>query len=198
MAEPGLGTRLAAEFKRSGKKTGILLGLLVLGSYYWLPLLKGALRVGSNQTEPAAPSTATASSLEKATAESAPGKPVSPGDDWRSLRRRVSQSKLIEPATPDAAARDPFDAAWLKREADLMAKAATTPPVRPRRPTLSTIVVGPDVRMAIIDGNTLREGDAVPSSDADHPWRVREIARDRVILHRDGETMPLELVRGGT
>ena len=190
-----LSKRLVAEFKRGGKKT-IVLGLLVLvGLYFWVPMLWKRGDAKPVQKSPTAATTQTKPAAPPPAAE----QPAKSGraPDWKALRSRVESAAVTHPTDLDDLVRDPFDREWIRQKTPTAAAPKTdpTPNADPiKRLACSSILLGPDYRAAIIGEHTYRVGEMVPRDEpSQYQYLLKEVRDDRVLLERDGDIVELEI-----
>ena len=196
MAAQTLGKRLLKELKRGGKKT-IVLGLLVLGGFcLWLPqLLKAVTSTNADSTTIPIPqqSTPTVSSNTQGAPQSAP---ATPGSDWKTLRTRLEDASLAQPATFDELVPDPFDRHWIRQQmASKKAQSDHGPsPISDPINTLicSATLVGPNLRAAIIGDKVYQVGQLVPFKGPIQ-YSLKEVHPDGVLLEREGKVVTLKV-----
>ncbi len=170
MASATLLQRLQAELGREGKKTALLGLLLLVGLWFWLPPLYRRL-FGTAQAK-------TAAATEKADwrqelKPAAPAAKVANKDDseqrnvaeWQVRRERLENLTILQPADWNEHLRDPFDSEWIDRQ---LAKRKPVEAVKPKpavelsKVRVSSTVVGPGLKAAIINDQIYKLGDRFP------------------------------------
>jgi hypothetical protein len=194
-----IGTKLAAEMKRGGKKTVVLLLLLPISAYFWLPLLKGSDEPEPPPTKASADKPATATDGAAKTTPNAGDTAktaAATADDWKKLQTRLDELPLFKPTAMDELVRDPFDRDWITQrihELQALASANTVAAEDPiNRLELSGVVVGPGGGAAIIGETVYRVGQRVPE-EGPIQYTLKTVERAKVVLERDGKTFELVL-----
>lgn len=196
MAGQSFGKRLLKEFQRGGKKSIVLALLLLVGSYFWAPMLWRKAFPKSETPPPAATATVASSKTDSAGRQAgASPTSLSTAIDWKSLYRRVEKSSLIQPVALDELVRDPFDREWVRQMKPVVIMQEKEIPTESdplRTMVLSAILAGADGGAAVINDVAYRVGQKVPEKG---PIRyvLKEIRQDRVFLERAGKLEELSL-----
>ena len=199
--------RLRRDLTANPKKAG-LLGLMVLvACYFWAPLLLGSFGIGGKRK-------ATASSDELILTDdpidaSQPVRSAKKSLRWDRAAQWIAADALMVSAAADSRWREPF------------AKFKTPPKVEETKPpettdtpsatqlpettpgaaglALQSVLVGPQRRVAMINGRMYRVGDTVPKREADKPvgveFQIASIRAEGVELERGGKTYLLAFDR---
>ena len=211
------------ELTRNPKKTATLGLMCLVALYFWAPLLLRWLPGDdSNQRSTAQEATQTPSYalLPTATAPSgsAPAEATAPAtfpnSAWRQLVQWMEREQYMQPAQADQTLRDPFSrasasAASLAGSQGPVASADVLAQLRPEDMNLAlgSTIVGPQQRLAMINGRAYREGATVRvgsdrADDDDAQGRVdetgvefvvAEIHPRHVVLERLGHQYSLRL-----
>jgi hypothetical protein len=180
-------------------KKGAILGvMLVVAIYFWVPLVAGW--IGKSQTGQSAPpndagATALAGFPTLPAAGDKPGPSAQAETPWYVLAEWMNRDPLKLAAGPHGGGRDPF------RFIVHVEKPKAPPPESKKKPIvaqsvplkLSGTLVGPQRRLATINGRTYRQGDEVKlTADGQTAvFKLTEIHPQRVVVTYEGR--PLEL-----
>jgi len=191
-------------------KKAALLGLMVVVAlYFWGPLVwKFAASARGKQTS--------ATNLASLILTDDPGEPTQSGKSrtgskfrWEKVRQMINHDNHMISATFDKTWIDPFGKSALeKREvvaetppedpAAIAAAAVLTVEPKDLGIVLGGVMVGPRTRVATINGESFREGDAVTvtakgDQTSSVAFRVHRITRQSVQLELNGRIFTLEL-----
>ena len=199
--------RLRREIRTNPGKAGVLGLLLLVALYYWTPLVWGWVA----PDRPADASMAEVPSLGAAAAgPAAPTQPVPTPSaaskpethPWEQLVQWIEQDPATCPVADLSAGRDPFRA--VKPETpetetdDTQQQPEPVPPVLTPQSLglqLSSTVIGPRRRVALIDGKTYQEGQAIywAGDGQEIEFRLAEVHPRRVVLQWMGERFELAI-----
>lgn len=184
--------RLRREIGGSPKK-GALLGVMVLvGIYFWAPLVAGWLGGKPGRSSSIAAGLATASTAGPTT-----GDKTAAQQPWYVLSDWIRHDPLKRSVGPREGARDPFvppeDIVNKEQEpAEPPMKAVATDEIAL---ALGGTILGPHGRMALINGKSYREGDSVKISCEGQTivLKLVEIGPQNATLDRDGNRVVLKM-----
>lgn len=206
------GKRLSREIAGSPKKAAALGALLLVALWFWAPLIKGWMAPASLAAAGAADTSSgrTAASAGPAPAQPAAVPPASPsggaapassdtaqafpnGYTWQQVAAAIDADPLMQPAGPIADRNDIFAVAPPAAVA-APAEAPSEPPPIKLSPSdaglvLSSTVMGPAGRVALISGRRYRVGDDVKSTKDGQPivFKLITVEPRQVVLETDGD-----------
>jgi len=177
--------------------------LLVVAFYFWVPLAWGWLRPEAAAEE----SLAEAPGVGRPPAGSATlPEPAPPAANqaqthpWEQLVQWIEQDPATRPVADLSAGRDPFRVVEpaAESEIDVTEQQEVAPPVVTAETLgleLSSTVVGPRRRVALIDGKTYQEGQTIrwAGDGREIEFRLAEVHPRRVILEWMGERFELAI-----
>jgi len=202
-----LAKQLRREMAANPKKAAMLGVLALVALYFWAPLVSGWFSAGSAET------------VESLAALPAPVYPAMPGESaypagpvatvamvaprWRDLVDWIEQDPRMQSAALAAGTRDPFVAPQKKSATEM----AQTPPKENPLPVLTNLtpaslnlvltstIVGPELRVARINGQTYKTGEILELIKDGHEiqFTLVEIGPKEVILQREGQRFSLKL-----
>lgn len=191
--------QLRREAQGSPKKAAFLGLMVLLALYYWTPMVWGWIARGHGSGQMPSPGTVT--KLDPpASGDGPPDQPAALTaaaacpHPWTQLDQWMRQDPRTTPAENLAGRRDPF--AVKSRPAELPEDEAPGPlQVTPAglRLELSSTVVGPRRRVAMIAGKAYQRGETI-RIDRDGRWvefELVEVGRRRIVLRREGELFEL-------
>jgi hypothetical protein len=200
--------KLRREIEANPKKAGVLALLLVVAIWFWAPLL--GKWFGKTETDvkdgAPTPNIATVSPTAGANGVSAPAvgatesalslKSKLPNRPWRQLVTLIEQDPRMSPATELAAGRDPFKS--LPTESAEKKQTESAPEQPDLTPTaaglvLTSTIVGRGQKIALIGGESYKEGSVVAARRGEADFRLIEIRPREVILERKGRLYNLSL-----
>lgn len=188
MAPSNFAKRLVAEFRRGGKKSIVLAVLLLIGSYFWISLILRAIAAdnGSGLTGDLVHQTASGSQPQAASA-------LPLDADWRVRKQWLDELPILQPRQWDDQLRDPFSWRWLESISEVRkSPKAVASSVRDLGwLKVSSTVVGPRYRAAVINGKIYHPGDLI--DDTDHI--LKDILPEEVVLERDGAQVRVSVVK---
>ncbi len=188
--------RLQRDLKRNPKQAAALGLLLVVAAWFWAPLVWGWLPKGS----PAAPQAASPS-LAAATAAGAPQAADAPASErlpsWSELVDWMKNDPLMAPATHLPHDRNPFASPMVAaQEAEQSAsRAALAWTPEQAGLVLSSTIVGPTRRTALINGRAYAQGRQIVQMHGQEPivFQLAEVHPKHVVLVRDDQRYKLKL-----
>ena len=191
-----LSRKLQRELKTNPKKAGILAVLAVVALYFWAPLFSGWFGKGSAATQsPVAPATST-----RTVEIRPPAATEKPAVNWQQLAAWIERDPRMQPETNLVLARDPFEFPAAVPEVFSEPVAATRQEkieITPQSAglSLSSTIVGPRQRMALLGGKTYRLGDTIVSRKDDDlaEFVLTEVHSRKIVLWRDGKNYELKL-----
>jgi hypothetical protein len=192
--------RLRREITGNPKKAAVLGLLLAVAFWFWAPLVGGWLgksEVAEDVMPQAVATESTPEALGGSVVATATSKtPVPP---WPKVAALIEADRRMQPALA-AADRDPFAAPLppaAAPAAESIVEAPQPPPVEvtPQAAglTLSSTLVGPARRLALIDGKPYREGSKVRARQRDAEFELVEIHPRVVVLAREGRHYELRI-----
>lgn len=190
--------QLTREFKANPKKSAILGLLALVGCYFWLPLLANWAK------RPKAPSArelmaAMSNQSPTATTTSTLSAPSQETMAWDKLAAALDRDPHMQPAARLPLERNPFAATaspaeTVEEEQEAVAHAAAQLTVDDLGLVLSSTVVGPQARLALLNGRVYREGSELLTTDG-VALNLTHIAPGHVVLEGMGLTFELSLTR---
>jgi hypothetical protein len=201
-----LGKRLRRELKANPKKAAVL-GLLVIGALcFWAPLLRSWISPGKATSAAGKSSPAVvpvAGTLATPTADGA-AENKRPSHSWEQIVALIERDPRTRAATKLPGRPDPFHEVVSKEEeqqaaAEKEAKEAKTAeaPLDPQGlgMVLSSTIIGPNRRVALINGKAYPEGGQVVLGGSEHPteFRLTRVHPKGVVLERDGKLFEVNL-----
>lgn len=189
-----LGRQLKRELVANPKKAAVLAILLLVGVYFWGPLISSRFAKKATPV-PMLASSATATAISTGTAASTASTGASA--NWRQIKAWREQDPLAKAAVMDAHWVNPFGSA-----APIKVAAAALPPVVDETEVsiahaglvLNSVIMGPRGRAAIINGESFHEQQEVPvdgKSGSRLNFRLIHIRRNSVELERNGKVQTL-------
>jgi len=197
-----LGQQALRDLRRNPKKAGLLALLAGVAIWFWAPLVAGWFQgeelVNAVGTQPVPDQGATAPAMPEAVKAVEVAKAAdAPAQTWQQLVRWMEQDPRRK-ADDIRLERDPFAPPPKPpaRPVSERPKAAVPTPVNPEKMDLklSGTVVGPEQRVALINGRAYAEGQTVKVS-SDIVFVVRHVEARKVTLERDGKRLVLEAVK---
>ncbi len=185
--------RIKREARNNPAKAALLAGLLGLALYCWAPLLMGWL--GADDKSPRDVSRSKGDTDQTDRPESKPPAAEDESDSrerpsWHELRQ-WQQGSPWTASVELAPARDPFRAVVVNEETvEEIAEIEEAPAATPKQVLdgldiqLTGTIVGPQRRVALLDGQAYREGDTVLVEHLGTTWelRIRRIEARQVTL----------------
>ena len=197
MAASSFGKRVLKEFQRGGKKSIVLTLLLLVGLFFWAPMLWRVI-FPKRDTSPSATGTAKITPKTEATTQTTASTQTNmlATMDWRSLYRRLDKSSLIQPLALDDIVRDPFDPEWVRakrKPPEVKTEVGSSAESNPLGTlVLSAILYAGQNSAAIINDVVYRIGQEVPERGRIR-WVIKDVRPDRVLLERAGKIDELRL-----
>jgi hypothetical protein len=201
-----LAQQLARDMKASAAKTGVLVLLLLVGLYFWLPPLLKAFSSGTTAATPSATAPGSATPAATASASSAPN-PIAvakKSHDSAALRKLLHEHPLLQPAKAEEMPEKPFglDDDLIPLPVLIAEDSLAEPPPAPLKPkaksierleglTLRSTLVGPTRRAAMINNRLFQEGQSVPWNDKQ--LRLESVTRKAVTLTDGAQSWQLTL-----
>ncbi len=207
--------RLRREVKANPKKAAILGLLCVVALYYWAPLVWGWVggRKSAELAEPGAAATtdqaprpaafAPLAGAAAAAESGKPGQPADPSRPWQQVVQWIEQDPTMKPFAARSQRRDPFHpaasevAANEEEEPDEAQTAETAKDLTPDAlgAQLTSTLIGPQRRVAVINGRPCQEGRtiAMAKDGQQVEFKLCEVHPRRVVLERDGKRYELAI-----
>lgn len=185
--------RIKREARNSPAKAAVLVGLIGLAFYAWAPLMIAFLTAAEEKVPAAARAEADSEERISSVAETNSAKSEEATEKrptWRELEQWREESPWTAPAELTAL-RDPFRPAAGAREAEepteeIVEKPQTGPEqaLNGIDIVLTSTIVTPKRRVAILDGRAYREGDIVSVEYLGATWEfeLRRVEPDKVTL----------------
>lgn len=158
--------QLRREIVSSPKKAAVLGAMALTGLYFWAPLLTGWL--GSSTAKPAKTVDPNAEFMQVlatgvATPAPKPAEATKQQYSWSQLIGWMDNDARHRPATIGQQQRDPFHDVRTEAEKTVEKPVVVEKPVSPESLglALSSTVIGPKRRVAVINGKSYTEGDTV-------------------------------------
>ena len=196
--------RLRRELTANPKKAIILGLVLLVGVYFWVPLLASWMGGGSAPAAAKAPDP-NADLVPSFTAMLTGQTAAKPKDSqkqypWSTVAEWLDRDGRTTAADPKGLERNPFCAVVEKKEvkkvvATKVIKTRLTP--KQLSMTLEGTMIGRQRKMAIIDGKSYQEGDVIKvrNRQGSVEFELHEVQARSAILMRDGEPFVLRLPR---
>jgi hypothetical protein len=200
-----LGRRLHRELKANPKKAAVL-GLLAVGAlWFWAPLVWSWVSPG--KTAPAAgkivPATIPVARAPTTTAVDGIKENKRPSQSWEQIVALIEHDPRSRSVTKLPGRPDPFHQVVPKEERQAAgeketkgAKIAEKPPdPQSLGMVLSSTIVGPDRRVALVNGKAYPEGGQVVLGGSEHPteFRLTRVHPKGVVLERNGKSFEVNL-----
>jgi hypothetical protein len=196
--------QLRREAARNPGKAGVLGLLLVVALWFWAPLVWGWIGPSKKKDAPSAsagPIPVVSEAATPSPGASSPATASTPAATWQQLVEWRKQDPLTTVADTLKLRRDPFHAVEAEvAQEDMKAVQETVQPVAVLKPEdlglkVTSTIVGPARRVALINGRTYREGQRIQCGREGqeiafllaevHPWHV--------ILEREGHRFELAI-----
>lgn len=205
--------KLKQRFEREAKKNPkqvVVLGLLLLVAvWFWIPLVwKWLPTSAASESHSIAPRTVASVPAAGTPGENpaAPEGLSAPLPQWQKLAEWMQHDPLMAPATQLASERDPFTSPAL--EVSEVAEPEEQPPVvavdpwTPERVglTLTSTIVGPKRRAALISGRAYAEGRNIvqPQGQQLVVFKLIEVHPKHIVLERNQQRYELKLAESPT
>lgn len=207
--------RLRREVRTNPKKAAILGLLCVVALYYWAPLvwnwMGGRKSADLAQADVAAttnpaPNPPASAPLAGAGVVAEPGKasqPAGPSRPWQQVVQWIEQDPTMKPAAARSQRRDPFHPATgevAANEEEEPDEAQTAEAAKDLTPDalgvqLTSTLIGPQRRVAMINGRPCQEGRtiAMAKDGQQVEFKLCEVHPRRVVLERDGKRYELAI-----
>lgn len=188
MASNKLLQRIQREAKANPGRAIVLSLLMLVAIYFWAPLAKGLLTKQSTPNSPvagvAAPDDATATEAKAETSAL----------NWRELDRAMKEDSRMRSAPALELVRNPFadEEVVVEQEAEVAQVAETPPAPEELGLVLTSTVVGPRYRAALISGRVYREGAEIATEES-VSYVLAEVGPQQVLLTHGGKTFELTL-----
>lgn len=207
--------RLRREVTANPKKAAVL-GLLVLVAlYFWAPLMwRWIARAGSRakpvqaaatakDTPPVPDAPAPMRKAGKGRNATTQDKKGSPDRAWDELARSIDQDPRMKPAGVPSISRDPFHAVAPevaekpKTEEMRAAEAAAAMTPEQLGLVLSSTLIGPVRRTALVNGRTYEQGGTIRCAKDGQPleFTLSEVHPRRIVLTRQGKRYELTIAQ---
>jgi len=191
--------RVRREAAANPKKAAVLGILVLLGLYFWGPLVKGWFVKNDPASKVPGETPLAASTASAATPGGPTGGQQVAAHAWYQVVQWIEQDPRTRAAGDPAARRDPFQPVK-PAVAEPEANKKPEPP-KPRLSLaslpvqLSSTVVGWGPRLAVINGKTCREGDTieVTKDGCKTALKLAEVHARRVVLRRENESLEVAL-----
>jgi hypothetical protein len=200
-----LGKRLHRELKANPKKAAVL-GLLAVGAlWFWVPLV-------SNWVSPKKTTTSGANKAAAVPVAGAPAAPAAvgitenkrPSHSWEQIVALIEGDPRTRSVTKLPGRPNPFHEVRPEEEQQRVAgeketkkaKMAETPPdPQSLGMVLSSTIVGPDRRVALVNGKAYPEGGQVILGGGERPteFRITQVHPKGVVLERNGKSFEVSL-----
>jgi hypothetical protein len=191
--------RLRREVLANPKK-GALLGLMVLvGVYFWAPLVAGWL----GDKPPQATATAGASAgfplnlLNPSTPTAKPNDKAAVEQPWHVYSDWMDRDPRKQPARPRAEARDPFQRVQevVRQEPKKVEPPKKAVAAAPPALSLEGTLLGRDRRVAVINGRIYREGDKVQVTSQGQTvvLQLAEVRHQAAVLIYEGARLDVKM-----
>jgi hypothetical protein len=200
--------KLRKEAVGNPKKAGLLGLVFAVAVYFWLPLVRdwtgGPADASPAASTPAAPATPAAATPQAAGDANA----ATPMPPWEKLVEGINNDSLRAVAQNLLKRPDPFhqqDIVAMQKELARRVAPPKTPPTPMPEPVLdpeklgmqvTSTIVGPGRRVAMIDGEVYREGDTLSWHVKEGPaidFHLRRVETKAVTLERDGRQFELRI-----
>jgi hypothetical protein len=187
---------LKREATRNPKKFGALGLLLVVAAWFWVPLARGWFHKDESAPSPAGNSTA-AALTPGLTERHSPAQAATPAGttySWDQVAEWMDKDPLTKAATTLPARRDPFrtsrDSAAAEAARQQEKRQHEASPVTPAELglKLTGTIVGPRQSVAMINGQTYRQGMQIACQKGGNRYSLRlvEVRRKDVVLECRG------------
>jgi len=194
--------QLRREAKRNPKKAGVLGLLAVVALYFWAPLVWGMIQSTEQTTaaEAETPAMAGGSSSPLPTGTESAPTTATASVPWQQLVEWRKQDILTTPVETPETVHDPFRVAQakpveLEQEEKQREKlqALITPEMMGLK--LTSTVVGPGRRVALINGKIFLEGQQIAcgKSGEEIVFDLVEVRARQAVLERDGKRFELTI-----
>ncbi|HEY2760176.1 MAG TPA: hypothetical protein VGI75_05520 [Pirellulales bacterium] len=200
--------QLHRELTANPKKTVALGLLLLVAIWFWMPLVMkwmgnsdpakdSAIAVTAAPVAAAPANVALVGGASAGESESGIGQTSTPTASWHQLLHRIHSDPLMRPHMPNTGDRDPFTT-----EKSRLAQAKKAQPVIPAAPeltpsgaglALSSTVIGPKTKTALINGRAYHENQLVTAANGQDRFLLVEIRSDAIVLSRHGDRFDLKL-----
>jgi len=199
MNAPSLRERLARDLRRNPKKAVLLVLLAGVAIWFWAPLCVGLFR-SDTEGEMLADAVTPTAAVPPAPAGPVPSNNLAPSaaaQTWQEVVRWMEQDprRKVEEETVE---RDPFasPAKSSPPPGEGQSKAVAKLPANPDQLgiKLTGTLVGPQQRLALINGRAYAEGQTVKAS-ADATYVVRKVEGKQAVLERDGKPFVVKAIK---
>jgi hypothetical protein len=203
---------LYREFTRSPAKTGFLLAMCPVALYFIIP----AVLPGKSSKSKAKVNKRAMVVEDKLPHFVAPATPnnAAPAErpQWEQMLSWMEQDPYTRPMRWQHELRDPFHPCWVVADEELVAAETTESEPEPAKApivrktptdarfTLTATMVGPEIRLATINGRTYRELDTILTNERsdnerepNQQFQLLKVGRRSVILGRSGERFELSI-----
>ena len=206
--------RLRREVTANPRKAAILGLLALVALYFWAPLLWGWIAGGNSEAEPAQ-AAATPEGMPPVLSRLAPfsppaavnrppagqGKEPLTSYSWDRLARWIEDDPRMKPAREFASRRDPFHAVVQevaeKPDSEQIKAAEAAAAVTPESLglVLSSTLIGPHRRTALVNGRTYEQGRTIELAKDGRPFEftLSEVHPRRIVLKREGRRYELTI-----
>lgn len=192
--------QLQREAARNPAKAGVLGLLVVVALWFWGPLVWGWIgpSEAASPPSPKAPIVQTEAGSGATASSATPSGTRAP--TWQQLVEWREHDPLTTAADTLKTRRDPFHAVKpvvVEAEMKPAEKIVQTVVFRPEELGLkvSSTIVGPTRRVALINGRTYREGQVIRCDKAGEPidFRLVEVEPRHIVLEREGQRFELAI-----
>ena len=197
--------RLKREATRNPKKVGVLGLLAVVAIWFWAPLVRGWFHKDEPAPSPAgsSPAVTAASGVTERQSLVRASTPAGTTCSWDEVAQWIDKDPLTKAARTLPARRDPFRAAQdpvvieatrqrQQRQREHEASAVTVAELGLK---LTGIIVGPGRNVALINGQTYRQGMQIACEKGGNRYSLRlvEVRRKDVVLECRGMRLQLAI-----